>query len=119
MWRAKTLGKGVRTDCYSSLYVGGIYPLVCHKNEQVPIKVRILVIGDSFVRPLEAFLSTVVAELVVVDQRRFAPGETVVDYVARIRPEIVLQLSKAGLFFSDVIGRAKTGRHVLFDYGLP
>lgn len=21
--------------------------------------------------------------------------------------------------FSDVIGRAKTGRHVLFDYGLP
>lgn len=119
MWKAKTLGQGVRADCYTALYVGGLFSSTYHRNERAPIKVRILVIGDSFVRPLEAFLSTVVAELVVVDQRRFAPGETVVDYVARIRPEIVLQLSKAGLFFSDVIGRAKTGRHVLFDYGLP
>lgn len=119
MWKAGTLGPGVRTDCYSALYVGGLFSCTYHRNERAPIRTRILVIGDSFVRPLEAFLSTVVAELVVVDQRRFAPGETVVDYVARIRPEIVLQLSKAGLFFSDVIGRAKTGRHVLFDYGLP
>lgn len=118
MWRAKTLGEGVRTDCYSSLYVGGIYPLVCHKNEQVPIKARILVIGDSFVRPLEAFLSTVVAELVVIDPRRVAPGVTMIDCAKRMRPDIVLQVSTAGGFFSDVIGRAKTGRHVLFDYGL-
>lgn len=78
-----------------------------------------MIIGDSFARPLEAFLSTVVSDLVVVDPRRFPKDDTVAQYVRQLHPDIVLQLTNTGGFFSDYIGRKGCGRPVMFDYGLP
>ena len=121
MWRAKDIrGRGrLEKDAYSFLYVGGLYPLVRHRNRAAPVRAKVMIIGDSFARPLEAFLSTTVAELTVLDPRRFARGETVVDAVRRLRPDVVLQMVNAGGFHSDFIGRKKCGRSVMFDYGLP
>ena len=121
MWRAKDIrGTGrLEKDAYSFLYVGGLYPLVRHRNAKAPIQTKVMIIGDSFARPLEAFLSTVVSDLVVVDPRRFPKGDTVAQYVRQLHPDIVLQLTNTGGFFSDFIGRKKCGRPVMFDYGLP
>ena len=121
MWRAKDIrGTGrLEKDAYSFLYVGGLYPLVRHRNSKAPIQTKVMIIGDSFARPLEAFLSTVVSDLVVVDPRRFPKGDTVAQYVRQLHPDIVLQLTNTGGFFSDFIGRKKCGRPVMFDYGLP
>ena len=30
------------------IYIGGLYPLVRHHNPQAPLKVKVLLIGDSF-----------------------------------------------------------------------
>ena len=121
MWRAKDIrGRGrLEKDAYSFLYVGGLYPLVRHRNNGAPIRVKIIIIGDSYARPLEAFLSTVVSDVVVLDPRRFAKGETVSAIIRRIRPDIVLQMANTRGFHSDLIGRKKCGRPVMFDYGLP
>lgn len=121
MWRAQDIRKSGRLekDAYSYLYVGGLYPMVRHHNAAAPVQAKVMIIGDSFARPLEALLSTVVSDLVVVDPRRFAKGEKVSDHVLRQRPEIVLQLINTGGFFSDFIGRKASGRPVMFDYGIP
>lgn len=121
MWRAKDIrGRGrLEKDAYSFLYVGGLYPLVRHRNAKAPIQTKVMIIGDSFARPLEAFLSTVVSDLVVVDPRRFPKGDMVAQYVRQLHPDIVLQLTNTGGFFSDFIGRKRCGRPVMFDYGLP
>lgn len=66
-----------------------------------------------------AVSSEAVAELTVLDPRRFARGETVVDAVRRMRPDVVLQMVNTGGFHWDFTGRKKCGRSVMFDYGLP
>lgn len=121
MWRAKDIRKSdrIEKDAYSYLYVGGLYPMVCHRNAAAPIRAKVMIIGDSFARPLEAFLSTVVSNLTVVDPRRFAKGETVADHILRWRPDVVLELIYTGGFHSGFIGRKQRGRSVMFDYGLP
>lgn len=121
MWRAKDIrGRGrLEKDAYSFLYVGGLYPLVRHRNNGAPIRAKIIIIGDSYARPLEAFLSTVASDVVVLDPRRFAKGETVSAIIRRFRPDMVLQVANTGGFHSDLIGRKKCGRPVMFDYGLP
>ena len=121
MWRAKDIrGSGrLEKDAYSFLYVGGLYPLVRHQNAKAPIRARVMIIGDSFARPLEALLSTVISDLVVVDPRRFPKGDTVAQYVRQFHPDMVLQLTNTGGFFSDFIGRKGCGRPVMFEYGLP
>lgn len=120
MWNADAIQ---RAGCpskiaYSALYVGGYYPLVRHQNGNAPIRDKVMVIGDSYARPLAAFLSTVVSDLTVIDPRRLERSEKAVDIIRRLRPEVVLQLINTGGFHSDFIGRKKCGRSVMFDYGL-
>lgn len=121
MWRAKDIRSSgrLKKDAYSYLYVGGLYPMVRHHNGAAPVQSKVMIIGDSFARPLEALLSTVVSDLVVVDPRRFPKDDTVAQYVRQLHPDIVLQLMYTGGFFSDYIGRKGCGRPVMFDYGLP
>lgn len=121
MWRAKDIRKSdrIEKDAYSFLYVGGLYPMARHRNPEASVRAKVMIIGDSFARPLEAFLSTVVVDLTVVDPRRFAKGETVAGHVLQQRPDIVVELINTGGFHSDYIGRKKSGRAVMFDYGLP
>ena len=101
MWRSGVIGemKGdeFRADAYSLLYTGGIYGVVRHSNRKAPLKLRLLVVGDSYERPLEAFLSTTFSDVLVLDQRRFASGETVLGFVGEFKPDVVMQLNQAAL----------------------
>lgn len=106
------------TDAYSALYVGGIYPQVVHENPSAPLRKRVLLIGDSFARPVEAFLSVAVGRLDVVDPRRTAKRFSLADYVRQTKPDIVIQMVNPSSFNVDKMKGSKTGRAVMFDYGL-
>jgi len=108
---------GFGRDAYSLLYIGGTYGVVRHRNRSAPLARRVMIIGDSYVRPLEAMLSTVVSDLLVLDQRRFARHETVARFVKSFKPHIVLQICNPSAFSADTMSGPKTGRSVLFDYG--
>ena len=108
---------GFGRDAYSLLYIGGTYGVVKHANPGAPLKRRVLLVGDSFARPLEAFLSTVVTDLIVLDQRRFAPGETVAGFVESFKPDLVLQLNNPSALGADTLSGPKKHRSVLFEYG--
>ena len=108
---------GFGRDAYSLLYIGGTYGVVRHENPGAPLKRRVMIVGDSFARPLEAFLSTAVTDLMVLDQRRFAPGETVAGFVESFKPDLVLQLCNPSAFGADALLGTKKHRAVLFEYG--
>lgn len=121
MWRLGKIhrgGKGAfRTDAYSLLYIGSTYGVARHENPDAPLKCRLMIIGDSFVRPLEAMLSTVVSDILVLDQRRFEPDETVAGFVESFKPALVLQMNNPSAFGSDMLVGPKKRRPVLFEYG--
>ena len=121
MWNSAQIlrggSDGFGRDAYSLLYIGGTYGTVRHKNPDAPLKCRLMIIGDSFVRPLEAMLSTVVSDILVLDQRRFAPGETVAGFVESFNPELVLQMNNPSAFGADMLVGPKRRRPVLFEYG--
>jgi hypothetical protein len=94
-----------------------MYGVVKHENPEAPLKRRVLIIGDSFTRPFEAFLSTIVTGLIVLDPRRFAPGETVAGFVESYKPDVVIQLCNPSAFGADALAGPKTHRPVLFTYG--
>ena len=106
------------TDAYSALYVGGIYPQVVHENPAAPLGVRVLLIGDSFARPVEAFLSTVVRRLDVIDPRRTKGDFRLSDYVRQTNPDMVVQMINPSSFNSDKMKGKKAGCPVMFLYGL-
>ena len=107
-----------RCRAYSCAYVGEIAGLTRHRNPSAPVKKKILIIGDSFARPLEGLLSTVVSELDVLDPRRYRGPGTVAEYVAGQSPDEVYQiLNPLGLFAESMVG-PKTGKPAFFEYGL-
>jgi len=110
--------KSFVTDAYSALYVGGIYPLVVHENRNAPLRKRVLLIGDSFARPVEAFLSVAVRRLDVVDPRRTARNFSIAEYVRQAKPDIVIQMINPSSLSVDKMQGSKTGRAAMFEYGL-
>ena len=109
------------TRAYSEAYVGEIAPTVRHRNDSAPVRRRVLVIGDSFVRPLEAFLSTVVTDICVVDPRRYREM-TIADCVRSIKPDIVLQMQNPSVLSArgeDDEDGESSGLPVFFSYGIP
>ena len=121
MWHSNKIWKGgsdgFGRDAYSLLYIGGIYGVVKHANPGAPLKRRILLVGDSYTRPFEAFLSTVVSDLVVLDQRRLAPGETVAGFVESFKPDFVLQMNNPAALVAGTLPGLETHLSVLFTYG--
>ena len=110
---------GFVSDAYSMIYIGGLYPLVRHHNPLAPLKVKVLLIGDSFARPVEAFLSTAVRDLVATDpRRRSLKSAGLADMVRREKPDIVIQLQNPSSFPADMMKGPKTGKAVMFEYGL-
>ena len=105
-------------DAYSALYVGGIYPQTVHENPGAPLGVRVLLIGDSFVRPVEAFLSVAVRRLDVIDLRRTKRDFRLTKYVRRMKPDIVVQMINPRSFNADKINGPKVGAPAMFLYGL-
>ena len=122
MWHSSKIRKGgsdgFGKDAYSLLYIGGTYGVVKHENPGAPLKRRVLIVGDSYARPLEAFLSTIVTDLIALDQRRFAPGETVAGFVESFKPDVVIQLCNPSAFGADTLSGPKAHQPVLFTYNL-
>ncbi len=112
-------GDEFRSDAYSHLYVGGLFGVVRFENRKAPIKKRLVVVGDSFSRPLQGFLTTVFSEILALDQRRFKPGETVAGFVEEFKPAVVLQLDNPGALglVNDESGQSGFKSSAVFDYG--
>ena len=55
-----------------ALYIGCDYPLVKHRNPEAPVRANVLVVKDSFMLPLQAFLSTIFSDMDVIDLREYA-----------------------------------------------
>lgn len=78
-------------DSYNR-YVGGHYPLTLHRNAQAENPLRILCIRDSFMLPVECFLSTEFAAVDVLNPQDYH-AMSVVDYVLLNPPDLVLMLN--------------------------
>lgn len=79
------------------LYIGGDYPLVQHRNLSASSDLKVLLLKDSYSLPLQAFLSTVVQELDVVDPRHFTEC-SIAEYVRRTEPDMVIMLLNPSMF---------------------
>ncbi len=75
-------------------YVGGNYPLTYHRNTQAENCMKILLIKDSFMLPVECFLSTEFTALDVIDPRPY-DKMSVKDYIALNPPDLVIMLCYA------------------------
>lgn len=85
-WLSSNLG--IEADRYMT-YLGGNYGEVTitnHLNEDGP---KILMIKDSFMLPLAAFLSTSVEEIKLIDLRYYE-GQNLYELVQTYRPDVVL-----------------------------
>ena len=80
-----------------AMYIGGDYPLVKHRNSSAPNDLRVLMLKDSYTLPVQAYLSTVVKELDVVDPRHFTEF-TVAEYAAQFRPDAVVLMMNPSTF---------------------
>jgi len=88
-------------------YIGGDYPLVQHRNRTAPNNLKILMIKDSFMLPVQAFLSTMFSQIDVVDPR-YLTECTVAEYVDMTKPDIVILMCNP-----SILGNPK-----FFDYSV-
>ncbi len=95
-------------DSAYNVYTGGNYPLVRMRNHMAPVKLKVLLFGDSYTRPIAPFLSTVFSEVDLVDPRMLV-RERVAELALHDRPDCVVQLNNANVF----------PNRPLFSYGLP
>lgn len=70
-------------------YLGGDYPLVQHRNHKASADIKVLLIKDSYAIPVQVFMSTIFAEVDVVDPRHLTEC-TVAEYISRTEPDVVL-----------------------------
>ena len=89
-------------DYYSKIpycvYIGGDYPVVKHRNPHAPNKKKILIIKDSFVLPVQAFMSTEFTEMDVIDPRYFK--EDITEYCRMNRPDVVIMMIHVNCIFN-------------------
>ena len=81
-------------DSAYGVYTGGDFSLVQHRNAQAPNRKRILLIKDSYMRPLEAFLSTEFTELDAIDPRYYQES-SIADYCRYNHYDYVLLMSSS------------------------
>jgi len=72
-------------------YIGGDYPLVQHRNADAPSDLKLLIIKDSFVLPVQSYLSTVFQEIDVLDPRHYKES-TLTEYINWTKPDLVMTL---------------------------
>lgn len=85
-------------DAYA-IYTGGDYPLVSHRNLYAPSPLKVLMIKDSFTRPLQAFFSTIFQEVDVIDPRYFTEC-TIAEYADQTEPDVVIVAMCAGALWN-------------------
>lgn len=108
------------------VYIGGDYPLVHHRNINAPNKMKVLVLKDSFVLPLQAFMSTEFSELDVIDPRHYK-ASTIAEYILWTKPDLVLMVRNAGStgsafglnnYINDKVYSKQTDEVLLKDYNI-
>ncbi len=72
-----------------AVYTGGDFPLIQSKNVKAPSSQRLLIIKDSFVRPLLTFLSVQFRQTDVIDPRHYTVN-SIMEYINQTKPDIVL-----------------------------
>lgn len=80
-----------------SLYIGGDYPLVQHRNRKAVSDLHVLIIKDSYTSPVQAYLSTMITELDVIDPRHLTEC-TVAEYISRTKSDVVLVMMNPSVF---------------------
>ena len=80
------------------LYIGGDYPLAEHRNEKAPNKQKLLLIKDSFMLPVQAFLATEFQEVDVIDPRYYT-SSSIAEYIMWTQPDFVILMSS--ITFTD------------------
>jgi len=83
-------GEYFESNAYA-VYGGANYKVSYHRNAQAPVNKKVLVIKDSFGRPVETFLSTVYQEIDAIDPREFAEC-SLMEYVYRTKPDAVVMI---------------------------
>ena len=78
-------------------YVNSDYPLIRHKSSSAPNSQKILIIKDSYTMPLQAFLSTIFQEVVVIDPRYY-PHKDITKTVLSEQPDLVFMLLYPSVF---------------------
>ncbi len=81
------------TDPYG-VYLYGNYPQQVVTNSAAPNAKRLLVMGDSFRRPWEYFLTTQFQEIYYIDLRNYSDG-TFAQYVEEIQPDLVIMCTQS------------------------
>ena len=89
--------KGYFENSEYHAFIGSDYGLVKHKNKQPAINKKILIIKDSFVLPLQAFVSTVFGEVDVIDLRHYTQM-SLIEYIYASQPDAVIWLHYPGTF---------------------
>ena len=94
-------------DAYS-VYVGGDYPLVIQKNKDAINDMRVLILKDSFVRPMQGYFSLQFSEISVIDLRTYTYS-SLYQYIDYYSPDLVLVMynpsglrNKASTVFGSV-----------------
>lgn len=78
----------LENDAYC-IFIGGDYPLTESYNRNAKADLKVLIIKDSFTRPVQAFMSTIISEIDVIDPRHFKDC-TIVEYVQLTKPDVVI-----------------------------
>lgn len=89
-------------------YLGGGYPLTVHRNAEAENRLKILIIGDSYKHPVEAFLSTEFTSVEVLDPRQYGKMKES-DYVRLNPPDMVLMLNFPGTLWDQGFSNLGSG----------
>lgn len=80
-----------------NLFLGGDFDLVQHRNSLAPNSQKLLIIKDSFMRPMESFLATEFAAVDTIDPRYYS-ASTIAEYISWAKPDLVLMMAGVSVF---------------------
>ena len=75
------------------VYCGPDFGYQIHRNSSPRRPQRIMVVKDSFGKPIVSFLAALFREVVEVDCRYLSNGETLLSLVVRHRPDVVVRVA--------------------------
>ena len=79
-----------------SIYIGKDYQLIQIRNSKAPSALKLLILKDSFARPLVTFLSMFFRELDIIDPRYYS-GSSIKEYIDRTNPDLIIMASYSAL----------------------
>lgn len=71
------------------VYIGDEYPFVRHSNPSAPCEKKLLIVKDSFVLPVQAYLSLCFTQVDVIDLRLYEE-KSLYEYIEETGPDMVL-----------------------------